>query len=69
VSVTEILLQKLLNGQLASFVRAEGEAFIVSVNGQELAISREVWWRLPEQTVEEKDRILDFHHHRRDRSK
>ena len=43
-----ILLAKLLEGQPALFVRLEGEAFIVSVNGQERAVSRDVWRLLPE---------------------
>ena len=62
--VTGILLAKLLDGQLASFVRSEGELFIVRVNGEERAISREDWRLLPEQEVQEKDRVhyLDQHH-------
>jgi hypothetical protein len=43
-----ILLAKLLEGQPASFVRHEGDSFIVSVNGQERMVSRDVWRSLPE---------------------
>ena len=55
--MAEILLRKLINGQPASFLRAEGEAFIVSIDGHEVAISREVWRTLPEQKLEEKEHI------------
>jgi hypothetical protein len=43
---------------------SEGEFFIVSVNGQELTISPDVWRLLPEQQAQEQDRV---HHHRRHR--
>jgi len=46
--MTGVLLAKLLGGQAASFVRLEGEAFIVSVDGQEQSVSRDVWRSLPE---------------------
>lgn len=61
-----ILLAKFLDGDLASFVRSEGEFFVVSVNGEERTISREIWRLLPEQQIREQDRV---HHpdHRRDR--
>ena len=62
-----ILLGKVLDGRLARFVRAEGEFFIVSVDGQEQAISREVWRELPDQQVEEEDRVLDLDHQRKHR--
>jgi len=64
--VSEILLSKLLNGELASFVRSEGELFVVSVNGREQTVSREAWRLLPEQQVKPKDRVLHLHlpHHR-----
>jgi hypothetical protein len=47
--VAEILLAKLLDGHRASFVRSEGELFVVSVSGQERTISRKAWRLLPEQ--------------------
>jgi hypothetical protein len=50
-----ILLGKVLDGHLASFVRADGDVFIVSVDGQEQAISRDLWRGLPEQQVQEKE--------------
>lgn len=62
--VAEILLAKRLDGHLASFVRSEGEVFIVSVDGQERTISRDAWRLLPEQEVLEKDRVHHLHHHR-----
>ena len=62
--MSEILLSKLLNGDLASFVRSEGELFVVSVNGREQTISRDAWRLLPEQQVKPKDRVLHLHHHR-----
>ena len=43
-----VLLAKLLEGQPASFVRLEGDSFIVSVNGHERLVSRDVWRSLPE---------------------
>jgi hypothetical protein len=46
--MTGVLLAKLLGGQPASFVRLEGDAFIVSVDGQHQTVSREVWRSLPE---------------------
>ena len=57
-----ILLAKVLEGRLAFFVRSEGEVFIVSVDGEEREVSREVWKMLPEQEVQEKDRVYHFHH-------
>jgi len=62
-----ILLGKVLDGQLACFVRAEGEFFIVSVDGQEQAVSRDLWRGLPEQQVREEDRVHHLDHHRRHR--
>ena len=52
-----ILLAKLLDGQPACFVRSEGELFVVSVNGRERTISRDAWRLLPEQPVQERDRV------------
>jgi len=49
--MAEVLLTKLLEGNPASFVRLEGDAFIVSVDGQERLVSREVWRSLPELKV------------------
>jgi hypothetical protein len=60
-----VLLGKVLDGRLASFVRAEGEVFIVSVDGQEKTVSRDFWRGLPEQRVEEGDRVHHLGHHRR----
>jgi hypothetical protein len=65
--VTGVLLGKVLDGDLASFVRSEGELFIVSVKGQERAVSREAWRSRPEQQIREKDRVHHLHHHRRHR--
>lgn len=48
MAVTGVLLAKLLGAQPASFVRLEDDAFIVSVDGQEQSVSREVWRSLPE---------------------
>jgi hypothetical protein len=59
-----ILLAKLLDGHLASFVRSEGEFFIVSVNAQEQTISRDAWRLLPEQQAGARDRVHHLHHHR-----
>jgi len=58
-----ILLGKVLDGHLASFVRADGDVFIVSVDGQERTVSRELWRGLPDQKVQERDRVhhLDYH--------
>jgi hypothetical protein len=44
-----IFSAKLWNGQVASFVRSDGELLIVSVAGQERTISRDMWRQLPEQ--------------------
>jgi hypothetical protein len=54
--VAGILLKKLLDGDLASFVRSEGDLFIVAINDQERAVSRDTWRSLPEQQVQESDR-------------
>jgi hypothetical protein len=62
--VVGVLLAKFFNGQVASFVRSEGELFVINVNGEEQTMSREIWRQLPEQRVQEKDRI-DLDHHRR----
>ena len=59
-----VLLGKVLDGRLASFVRAEGEVFIVSVDGQEKTVSRDFWRGLPEQQVLEEDRSRHLDHHR-----
>jgi hypothetical protein len=56
--VAGILLAKLLDGHLASFVRSEGECFIVSVNGHERTISRDAWRLLPEQQAGAQDRFI-----------
>lgn len=63
-----ILLAKLLDGELASFVRSDGELFVVSVSGRERTISRDAWRLLPEQQVQARDRVryLGDHHRRRD---
>jgi hypothetical protein len=58
------LLAKLLDGHLASFVRSEGDVFIVSVNGQERTILRDAWRLLPEQPARAQDRIHHLHHYR-----
>ena len=47
--MASILLAKLWNGQVASFLRADGEFLIVSVAGEERKIPRDVWRQLPEQ--------------------
>ena len=47
--MTGIFLAKLWDGQVASFVRSDGELLIVSVAGRERKISRDAWRRLPEQ--------------------
>lgn len=62
--MAEILLGKLLDGQRASFVRLEGELFVVNVSGQERTISRDIWRSLPEQQVCAEDRAeyFDDHH-------
>ena len=62
--LASVLLGKVLGGQLACFVRAEGEFFIVSVDGQEQTVSRDLWRGLPEQLVQERDRIHHLDHHR-----
>jgi hypothetical protein len=62
--VAGILLAKVLEGHLASFVRSEGELFIVSVNGQERTISGDAWRLLPEQQAGAQDRVYHPHHHR-----
>jgi len=59
--VAGILLAKLLDGHFASFVRAEGDFFVVNVNGQERTISRDAWRLLPEKQVQEQDRIHHLH--------
>jgi hypothetical protein len=61
--VVGVLLAKLLDGHLASFVRSEGEVFIVNVNGQERTISRDVWRLLPEQQAPEHGRVHLLHDH------
>jgi hypothetical protein len=50
-NVATVLLAKLLQGYAATFVRSEGEHFVVSVNGQERTISREAWRSLPDDTA------------------
>ena len=62
-----ILLGKVLDGHLARFVRAEEEFFIVSVDGQERTVSRELWRGLPEQKVQERDRVHHLGYNRRHR--
>jgi hypothetical protein len=66
-SVADILLAKLLDGRLAFFVRSEGELFVVSVDGEERTVSREIWRMLPEQPAQEKDRVHHLHHPRKRR--
>ena len=56
-----ILLAKLLEGQAASFVRLEGDTFIVTVNGQERSVSRDVWRSLPELEGQRQGHHLCFH--------
>jgi len=51
-----VLLAKILEGQPASFVRSEGELFVIAVNGQERTVSRDLWRSLPEQVAQERDR-------------
>lgn len=43
-----IFLAKLWNGEVASFVRSDGEFLIVTVDGHERRISRDAWRQLPE---------------------
>lgn len=57
-----ILLAKIWDGDFASFVRSDGENFVVSVNGRERTISRDVWRLLPEQPAQEQDRVHHLHH-------
>jgi hypothetical protein len=65
VRVDEVELEaKRLDGHLASFLRAEGELFIVSVNGTERMISQGVWRLLPEQEVPEPDLLHHLQHGR-----
>jgi hypothetical protein len=61
--VAGILLKKLLDGDLASFVRSEGDLFIVTINGQERAVSRDMWRLLPEQHVQETESARHRHGH------
>ena len=54
--MADIFLAKLWDGEVASFVRSDGEFLIVRVEGHERKISRDEWRKLPEQ----QDRV----HHR-----
>lgn len=53
-----IFLAKLWDGEVASFVRSDGEFLIVSVEGRERKISRDLWHQLAEQH----DRVLCREH-------
>jgi hypothetical protein len=66
--LAEILLAKLLDGHRASFVRSEGELFVVNVSGHERTISRDAWRLLPEQQARAEDRLghRDDRHRRRE---
>ncbi len=55
--MVELLPGKFLNGHRASFVRSEGELFVVNVSGRERTISRDSWRSLHEQDVHAKDRV------------
>jgi len=44
-----IFLAKLWDGEVASFVRSDGDLLVVSVAGHERKISRDKWRQLPEQ--------------------
>ena len=59
-----VLLGKVLDGRLASFVRADGELFVISVDGQEKTVSRDLWRGLPEQQVADRDCVHHLGHHR-----
>ena len=60
-----VLLGKVLDGRLASFVRADGELFVISVDGQEKTVSRDLWRGLPEQKVAaDRDCVHHLGHHR-----
>ena len=47
--MADIFLAKLWDGEVASFVRSDGEFLIVRVEGHERKISRDMWRQLPEQ--------------------
>ena len=47
--MADIFLAKLWGGEVASFVRSDGEFLIVRVEGHERKISRDMWRQLPEQ--------------------
>jgi len=56
IAVAEVLLAKILDGRPASFVRMQGDGFVVSVDGRERMISRALWRRLPDLEVEGRGR-------------
>jgi hypothetical protein len=62
IAVAGVLLAKLLEGHPASFVRLEGDAFIVSVNGQERSVSRDVWRSLSELEGQRQGRLHHLDH-------
>jgi hypothetical protein len=64
-----MLLPKIMDGDLVSFVRAEGGFFVVQLNGRERAISREAWRLLPEQVPHEQDGVYQLHHYRKCRGR
>jgi hypothetical protein len=50
--VSQLFLAKELNGEVATFLRFDGETFIVQVNGVERSIPRDVWRELPERRID-----------------
>jgi hypothetical protein len=52
--VAAVLLNKFLDGRSTSFARCGG-SFVVSVNGQERTVSRDLWRSLPELEAAERD--------------
>lgn len=47
-----VLKPKILDGKLCFFARAEGDAFVVTVEGQERLITRDSWNALRDAEVE-----------------
>jgi hypothetical protein len=50
--VSQLFLAKELDGAVATFLRFDGEEFIVQVNGVERSIPRDVWQTLPERRID-----------------
>ena len=44
----QVFSAKELDGDVAMFLRFDGDKFIVDVNGEERTVAREIWLKLPD---------------------